>query len=399
MQTKVALVGIGGYGNWYVNELLKNAAQHGIQFAAGIDPAPERCSRYNDLKEAGIPIFPDLETFYQSETADLVIICAPIHLHRPLSILALSKGSNVLCEKPIGATLEDAQAMMEAEQKYGRFIAIGYQWSYTDAILALKRDLLAGRFGKPLRFKSMVLWPRSHAYYHRNNWAGRIRSVDGVWVLDSPVNNAAAHYLHNMLFLLGKSLELSARPDSLQAELYRANRIENYDTASMRVMTEENIPLLFTTAHPIQHDCGPLAHYELEDAVIEYPSETEEFIVRFRNGQVERYGSPTVTSANKIWQAAEAVHTGNPVVCSIRTALPHMMCVLGAQEAGVKDFPQEMVKLQEKEDGDRLTWVEGLEDALVKSYKQDQMPSEMGEYAWAEASPKIDLHKYGYLLK
>ena len=37
-----------------------------------------------ELRAAGIPIFPSLESFYQNKTAELVIISAPIHLHAPL---------------------------------------------------------------------------------------------------------------------------------------------------------------------------------------------------------------------------------------------------------------------------------------------------------------------------
>ena len=42
------------------------------------------------------------------------------------------------------------------------------------AMQELKRDILAGILGKPLHFKSVVLWPRRKSYYQRSNWAGKM---------------------------------------------------------------------------------------------------------------------------------------------------------------------------------------------------------------------------------
>ncbi len=98
---------------------------------------------------------------------------------------------------------------------------------------------MEGVFGRAVRLKTITLWPRTHSHYARSRWAGRIKDDHGSWVLDSPVNNATAHYLHNMLYLLGKTTNSSARPASVEAELYRANNIENYDTGALRIKTEE----------------------------------------------------------------------------------------------------------------------------------------------------------------
>jgi hypothetical protein len=56
----------------------------------------------------------------------------------------------------------------------------------------------------------------------------------GLGIFDSPANNATAHFLHNMFYLLGATRETSAAPAVVQAELYRANAIENFDTAAIR---------------------------------------------------------------------------------------------------------------------------------------------------------------------
>ena len=389
MQIKVALVGIGGYGTQYLRELMNLPSETGVQFVAGIDPMPERSPFYAELKQAGIPIYPDLAAFYQHNSADLVMISAPIHLHAPLSRQAVVHGADVLCEKPVSATLDEARQMLKAEQESGKFIAIGYQWSYADTILALKRDIQAGHFGKPLRFKSLILWPRGHSYYHRNDWAGRIQK-DGAWVLDSPVHNATAHYLHNMLFVLGPATNRSARPVSLQAELYRANPIENYDTAALRVTTDQEVDLLFLTAHPILENLDPILEYEFEDAVVKFPGEQHDFVVQYRDGREESYGPPDTSTRSKIWKAIEAARNGQPVVCDVQTALPQLICTLGAQQVGITSFPAPVIKESER-NGEKITWVEGLSDVLKTSYKTNCMPFETGDAPWAVQSKPVDL--------
>ena len=54
-------------------------------------------------------------------------------------------------------------------------------------------------------------------------------------MLDSPVENAISHYLNVTLFLLGPTPYEAATVESVEAELYRARPIDNYDTISMRL--------------------------------------------------------------------------------------------------------------------------------------------------------------------
>ena len=168
MDIRVAVVGIGGYGEGYAQELLKASGNRGVRLVAGIDPAPERSRSLPDFYQAGIAIYPSLQDFFAQDRADLVVIASPIHMHTTQTCLSLAYGAHVLCEKPVSALIQDAHRMAEAERQAGKFVAIGYQWSFTPAIQALKRDIMAGIFGLPKRLKTRVLWPRLASYYQRN---------------------------------------------------------------------------------------------------------------------------------------------------------------------------------------------------------------------------------------
>jgi predicted dehydrogenase len=90
-EVTIALVGIGGYGEWYAVELFELAAQYGAKLIAGIDPYAERSSIFGEFQQKNIPIYTNLDQFYECESADLVIISAPIHFHVPYTCHALEQ--------------------------------------------------------------------------------------------------------------------------------------------------------------------------------------------------------------------------------------------------------------------------------------------------------------------
>ncbi|HOT90565.1 MAG TPA: Gfo/Idh/MocA family oxidoreductase [Anaerolineae bacterium] len=402
-EVTVAMVALGGYGNSYLAELFTLAAEHNARFVAGIDPNPVGCRHLEAFKETGVPIYPDLDSFYAESWADLVVLSPPIHLHLPFTLKALAHGSHVLCEKPVTATVQDAWRMAEAARASGKLVGIGYQWSYSAAIQALKRDIMDGVLGRPLRLRTKVFWPRGSAYYGRNTWAAKLKGPNGEWILDSPAHNATAHYLHNCFYILGDTRETSAWPVDVQAELYRANPIENYDTAAIRCHTADGVEILFYTTHAVPNNIGPIFSYEFENAVVTYAAYSESMPVYFHDGSVKDYGNPYADQIGKLWQAVDAVRTGEPLACSVEGAIPEVLCINGAQESmwEIAEFPKNLIRCRDHQGdgpgsdrpGDRLTWVEGLQEALELCFDRGLLPSEVG-FPWAKSGALIDLRDY-----
>ena len=396
---KVALIGISGYGHVYVNQVLDLPPEEGVEPVAAIARRPERCERIEDLRKRGVPLYGSPEEFFAQNTADLVTIASPHHLHGPYSCLAVEHGANVLCEKPVAPTIQEALRMKEAEERTGKFIAIGYQWSYSDAIQSLKKDLLAGDFGRPIRFKALVSWPRKVSYYKRNDWAAKIKSEDGRWVLDSPAMNATAHYFHNMLYLLGPEQFASVKPAEVTAELYRVNEIQNYDVASIRCKTEDDVEVLFYTTHAVNKELGPLSHGEFENADLyygRYDRQNAQWIARMHDGTVRTYGNPNDTGP-RLKRTLESVRTGVPVCCGVEAAMSHLRCVNGAQESvdEIRDVPREFVQV-EGEGDDRQFSIMGIEDTWIQCYNLGLLPSEHGDIAWARPGKPVDVRNYDH---
>ncbi|MDK2903429.1 MAG: hypothetical protein PWQ93_1348 [Clostridiales bacterium] len=392
----VFLSGIGGYGNNYVKELLRSGTQKGVYIAGAADPRPESCRLLDELKANNIPIYESVESFYAEHKADLAIISSPIQFHCEQTCMALSHGSHVLCEKPMAATVQEARQMIEARDKAKRILAIGFQWAYDPAYQSLKKDIMAGRLEQPKRLKTLVLWPRDADYYSRG-WAGKKKDQKGRWVLDSVANNATAHYLHNMLFVLGKELYQSVQPLEITAELYRANAIENFDTSAMRIFADNGTEILFYASHAVKESIGPMFCYEFKNASVYYnhpsfPQSADHIVAVFKDNHIKDYGRPDHQGMYKLWTVIDAIRGGTTVSCPPEAALPHTLCINGAHQSmpDIVDFPSELII---KEGQPAITHVKALENIMMECFGQNKLPSEIG-IPWAKSGKPISLAGY-----
>ncbi len=244
----IALVGLGGYGAT-ICRLLEEQSRvpdPPVRLVGVFEPdVATHGARLAELREAGIATASSYAELLAGPS-EAVWLPIPIHLHRPFTEQALAAGKAVLCEKPVAGAVEDLAAMRAARDHAGRPVAIGFQDLYDPATHAIKRRLLDGAIGQPRAATLLACWPRDSSYYGRNAWAGAFRR-DGIWVMDSPLSNAISHYANLALFWLGDAPAATAVPLAVDAELYRANPIENYDTCALRVHLAGG----HTLAHPL----------------------------------------------------------------------------------------------------------------------------------------------------
>jgi predicted dehydrogenase len=279
--------------------------------------------------------------------------------------------------------------MSAARDRADRLVAVGYQWSFSVAIQRLKHDVLSGVYGEPKRLKTLVLWPRGRSYYNRNSWAGRRRTEDGRPVFDSPLNNATAHYLHNMLYVLGEATDRSVVPTHVTAELYRANEIENFDTAALRCVVPNGAELLFYTTHASRELFGPVFEYEFEKGTVHYGAERD-VIGRFPDGRERSYGNPDAEPYRKLEQTLDAVARREATRCGIEAATSQVLCVDAAQRSSdITDFPPTCVRTVHEGEQERIS-VQGLDATLKKCYDRCTMPSEE-DVEWARPGRCVEL--------
>ncbi len=367
---KTLLVGAGGYASIYAKELLniKNQSPENqiTDFCAIVDPFIKNAPLYDKIVEAKIPLYETLEDFYKNNTADLAVIATPPYLHKDQTTTALMNGSNVLCEKPVAPTVEEVNEIIACSEKTGKFVGIGYQWSFSDAIQRLKKDILDGLLGKPLCLKTFISWPRNKAYYGRTTGWGGKKYYRGKPIYDSILSNACAHYMHNMLFVLGNAMNESAEPVRAEAVLMRANDIENFDTCTVKAYTASGTPMLFVASHAADKVNEPEFEYRFENGTVRYSRQFKNIKAEFTDGTVKNYGNPFEREIKKLYDCIECSKTGVSPICTAKTAKMHTKLVeFIAENFDIKPFTPDRIMLDESEN--RL-YVPGLYEELKKAY-------------------------------
>ena len=391
------LAGLGGYAAYVADRLLDVAESDDptARLVAISDPELNRFPRrVAELRSRGVAVLEHFDELL-ARPVDAVWLPLPIDLHLPFTTAALRAGKAVICEKPAAGCVDDVDAMIAARDAARLPVAIGFQDLYQPAVAQLKRRLAAGEFGKPTGATVIGCWPRSAHYFARNDWAGRCRR-DGRWVMDSPASNALAHFLHLALFLLGDADEQSARPTSVEAELYRANRIENYDTCSLRyTVGEHDLPLRVAFTHACKTAAEPLVTLTTERARITYLSGRRVEIRTVDNDTVIEQMPLSSTphrhmlSAFRDW--VRHAEQSTALNSTLEMARAHVVAVNAASEASpVFDVAPPHVTTQPAPDGTSLRAVRDINKALAASVANDCALHATGLAPWAH--PKSVRH-------
>lgn len=376
MKIKVLLVGVGGYGSGYVRAL--TGRDFGAEIAGIVDIMPDIRTKCPQVGMYNLPVYTSIDDFYRENTADLAVLSSPIHLHTPMSIQCMKNGSHVLCEKPLCLTLEEINALDACSRETGKWLAVGYQMNYRRDVLSLKKDILSGKFGAPLRLRAVQAFRRGSKYYARNNWAGRI-SVNGHEVFDSPFTNASAHNFQMLTFLLGKDLSSACDITGANAQLFRGNHsVENYDIAAMRFQTDVGAEIFYYTAHPIETSVlGPYGRMEFEKGVVEYGPD-QRFFARMNTGEEIDYGEPDADAYDqKLIDAIEGAKTGAAPVCTTKSEIGHVRAVRMIQAFPVQNVRDESIRIVEEENAGTFYHVRGLEKKLLACAENWALPEDL----------------------
>jgi predicted dehydrogenase len=395
---RAAIIGVSGYGKIYLERLLHHAARGDFEIAAAtVINRREELSACAELEAKGAMIFGDYHEMLEAQAGqlDLVLIPTGIHWHARMTLAALAAGANVLVEKPLAATVQDVRTIRDTAPASGRFVAIGFQDIYLEDNLTVKRRLVEGALGRLRRIRGRGLWPRDDAYYARNDWAGRIRS-GGEWVLDSPLANALAHFLNLALFLAGETPERSAAAVAIEAELYRARRIESYDTAAVRVTTRAGVEICFYASHSCAEAVEPELHLEGDGGTAAWSAAAGWRLQSAREGETALPARGETQARREMFaRVLRRLHDPSTFVCGPEIAAEHILCVNGAHAATpIHDLAPAWVELRRSGPrGADQPVIAGLAEHVGRAFATGRLLHESG-CPWAAPAGKLSLENF-----
>lgn len=132
-----------------------------------------------------------LATFAEAPLAPgtLVVVATPPKLHAAQTITSLERGCGVLCEKPMAASLADAEAMVDTAQRTKRPLAIGLYRRFFRATQVIKNLCVSGALGPVLSYEVEEGGPfrwdaASDSFFRREITPGGVLYDTGVHTLD-----------------------------------------------------------------------------------------------------------------------------------------------------------------------------------------------------------------------
>lgn len=144
---RVGVVGVGYLGRFHAE---KYAELTDATFVGIADPAPDPAE--DVARRLGVPRFDDYTALL--DKVDAVSIVVPTELHFAIAMDFIRHGIHVLVEKPITATLQEADALISAAREHDVLLQVGHLERFNAAVTALE-----GIICQPLFIESHRLAP------------------------------------------------------------------------------------------------------------------------------------------------------------------------------------------------------------------------------------------------
>jgi predicted dehydrogenase len=144
---RVALLGAGRAGSLHAGNLADYAAR--AEVVAVVD----------ERRDAAEALGPPAGFDDALERCDAVVISAPTFTHRDLAVRAADAGKHVFCEKPMALTLAECDDMIDAAERAGVVLQIGFMRRFQPEFVEARRRIEAGDVGEPMVIKSLTRGP------------------------------------------------------------------------------------------------------------------------------------------------------------------------------------------------------------------------------------------------
>lgn len=163
-------------------------------------------------------VYTDYREMFANPEVHAVSICTWNNTHAAISIAALEAGKQVLCEKPLCITVDEALQVQQAVERTGNLLQVGYVRRHASNIAVLKKFIDAGDLGEIYYAKASLL----RRLGNPGGWfADKSRSGGG------PLIDIGVHAIDLCWYLMGRP-KVKSVSGNTYAKLGNRSNIENY---------------------------------------------------------------------------------------------------------------------------------------------------------------------------
>lgn len=187
--------GVIGVGTWGQNHTYVYSHHPGAQLAAVCDLNAERAQAIATQYGAE-RVYSDYQQLLADPDIDAVSIATPDFAHREIAIAAAQAGKDILLEKPLATTVEDAEAIAQAVTDTGVRFMLDFHNHWNPSFFQAKQSIVANEIGEPHmiygRLNDTIFVPTEMLRWANRSaiiWFTGSHLIDlACWLADSPVN-------------------------------------------------------------------------------------------------------------------------------------------------------------------------------------------------------------------
>ena len=159
-KVKVGIIGCGGIANGkHMPSLTKIPEVEIVAFCDIVEEKAVESAKKFGTEDA--KVYVDYKELLKDESIEVVHVCTPNRSHAFITVDALEAGKHVMCEKPMAKTYAEAKSMLEASERTGKKLTIGYQTRWRGDSQYLKQMCLDGELGDIYYARAIALRRRA----------------------------------------------------------------------------------------------------------------------------------------------------------------------------------------------------------------------------------------------
>ena len=195
-RTRIAVAGAGTIGVEHM-ELAQRSPT--CTLCAVVDPAPAA----RDLAaRARVPLYPTLDALIVGAQVDGVVVATPNRFHVEHALRCIEKGLPVLLEKPVAATVAEAERLAGVVESMGARVLVGHHRAHSPIMARAKAVIDQGRLGRIVAVTGSALFFKPDHYFDDGPWR---REPGG-----GPILINMIHEVHNLRMLCGEIVAVQA---------------------------------------------------------------------------------------------------------------------------------------------------------------------------------------------
>lgn len=142
---RVGIIGTGGIAGSHIREYKK---MPDVEIVCGADIVEGKAKKFFENWEVPTAkAYTDFRKMIDTENLDAVSVCTYNRAHTMCTVYALEHGVNVLLEKPMCVTMDEAAEICRAEKKSGKILSLGFQPRFDDNMRSIKKIVDSGILG------------------------------------------------------------------------------------------------------------------------------------------------------------------------------------------------------------------------------------------------------------